>query len=172
MREGAGHRLHGRTTPCTSLADGSLTLDRSISSWSMKPAWSAPTTAPTPHRHHAPPTKTVLVGDAHQLAPVKARGGMFAQLCDDLPWTQRLSEVWRMHDPQERSASLAVRDGGPAPTRRAISWYRSQDRLHSGDQIAMATDALDAHRATSPPAGRFVAHRHRGDVRCAQPAHP
>jgi ATP-dependent exoDNAse (exonuclease V) alpha subunit len=31
--------------------------------------------------------KTVLVGDAHQLAPVKARGGMFAQLCTDLPWT-------------------------------------------------------------------------------------
>lgn len=31
--------------------------------------------------------KTVLVGDAHQLAPVKARGGMFAQLCSDLPST-------------------------------------------------------------------------------------
>ena len=29
--------------------------------------------------------KTVLVGDAHQLAPVKARGGMFAHLCTDLP---------------------------------------------------------------------------------------
>src|SRR5258705_4103096 len=57
--------------------------------------------------------KTVLVGDAHQLAPVKARGGMFAQLCTDLPWTQHLSEVWRMHDPQERTASLALRDGGP-----------------------------------------------------------
>jgi hypothetical protein len=40
--------------------------------------------------------KTVLVGDAHQSAPVKARRGMFAQLCTDLPWTQRLSEVWRM----------------------------------------------------------------------------
>jgi hypothetical protein len=39
--------------------------------------------------------KTVLVGDAHQLAPVKARGGMFAQLCNGLPWTQRLTEVWR-----------------------------------------------------------------------------
>jgi hypothetical protein len=43
-------------------------------------------------------TKTVLVGDAHQLAPVKARGGMFAQLCTDLPWTQHLSAVWRMRD--------------------------------------------------------------------------
>ncbi|WP_101947687.1 MobF family relaxase [Mycobacterium sp. 3519A] len=91
--------------------------------------------------------KTVLVGDAHQLAPVKARGGMFAQLCDDLPWTQKLSEVWRMHDRQERAASLALRDGGPAPVRRAIDWYRTHDRLHTGDEIAMATDALAAYRA-------------------------
>jgi conjugative relaxase-like TrwC/TraI family protein len=90
--------------------------------------------------------KAVLVGDAHQLAPVKARGGMFAQLCDDLPWTQRLSEVWRMHDREERAASLALRDGGPAPVRRAIDWYRKRDRLHTGDQIAMATDALAAYR--------------------------
>jgi conjugative relaxase-like TrwC/TraI family protein len=97
--------------------------------------------------------KTVLVGDAHQLAPVKARGGMFAQLCDDLPWTQKLAEVWRMHDREERAASLALRDGGPAPVRRAIDWYRTHDRLHTGDQIAMATDALAAHR-TDTAAGK------------------
>jgi hypothetical protein len=72
---------------------------------------------------------------------------MFAQLCDDLPWTQKLSEAWRMHDCEERSASLALRDGGPAPVRRAIHWYRTHDRLHTGDQIAMATDALSAYRA-------------------------
>jgi hypothetical protein len=88
----------------------------------------------------------VLVGDAHQLAPVKARGGMFAQLCAELPWTQKLTEVWRMNDPQERAASLAVRDGGPAPVRRAISWYRDQGRLQCGDPIAMASDALEAYR--------------------------
>jgi conjugative relaxase-like TrwC/TraI family protein len=91
--------------------------------------------------------KTVLVGDAHQLAPVKARGGMFAQLCADLPWTQKLSEVWRMRDHQERSASLAVRDGGPAPVRRAVDWYRSRDRLRTGDPVAMAADALAAYCA-------------------------
>ncbi|SBS77711.1 ATP-dependent exodnase (Exonuclease V) [uncultured Mycobacterium sp.] len=90
--------------------------------------------------------KTVLIGDQHQLAPVKARGGMFAQLCTDLPWTQKLSEVWRMRDPDERSASLALRDGGPAPVRRAIKWYRKNDRLHAGDEIAMATAALAAYR--------------------------
>lgn len=90
--------------------------------------------------------KTVMVGDPHQLEPVKARGGMFAQLCDELPWARRLTEVWRMHDPQERQASLAVGDGGPGPVRRAIGWYRDHDRLHCGDQIAMASDALDAHQ--------------------------
>jgi hypothetical protein len=97
--------------------------------------------------------KTVLVGDAHQLAPVKARGGMFAQLCTDLPWTQHLSEVWRMCDPDERTASLALRNGGPASVRRAIGWYRTHDRLHSGDAITMAADALAAHR-TDTAAGK------------------
>ncbi|RFZ11833.1 ATP-dependent RecD-like DNA helicase [Mycobacterium marinum] len=91
-------------------------------------------------------TKTVLVGDAHQLAPVKARGGMFAQLCTDLPWSQQLSEVWRMRDPDERAASLALRDGGPAPLRRAVEWYRTHDRLHTGDPIAMAAHAVAAYQ--------------------------
>ena len=40
-----------------------------------------------------------------------------------------------------------MRDGGPAPVRRAVDWYRSHDRLHTGDPIAMANDALQAHRA-------------------------
>ena len=37
----------------------------------------------------------VLVGDPYPLAPVRARGGMFEMLCNELPWAQRLSEVWR-----------------------------------------------------------------------------
>ncbi len=91
--------------------------------------------------------KTVLVGDAHQLAPVKARGGMFGQLVEDLPWTQRLSEVWRMRDPGERTASLALRSGGPKPIRRAVAWYRTHDRLHTGDALTMAHDALANYQA-------------------------
>lgn len=91
--------------------------------------------------------KTVLVGDAHQLAPVKARGGMFAQLCTDLPWTQHLSEVWRMTDPAERTASLALRDGEPEAALKAVDWYRTHDRLHCGDAITMAADALDAYQS-------------------------
>ena len=76
-----------------------------------------------------------------------------------------------MRDPQERSASLALRDGGPAPVRRAVEWYRSQDRLHTGDPIAMAHDALAGYRADvadgkdAPPCAR-----HHRDGRRAQPA--
>lgn len=89
--------------------------------------------------------KLVMVGDAHQLAPVKARGGMFEQLCDDLPWSQRLSEVWRTRDPEERDASLALRSARANRLRKAVGWYRTHDRLHTGDQIAMAADATTAY---------------------------
>jgi conjugative relaxase-like TrwC/TraI family protein len=91
--------------------------------------------------------KTVLVGDPYQLAPVKARGGMFEQLCDELPWTQRLSEVWRMRDPKERQASLALRSGHGNRLRHAIGWYRTHDRLRTGDAVAMASDALNGYLA-------------------------
>ncbi|MCV7229442.1 MobF family relaxase [Mycolicibacterium komossense] len=90
--------------------------------------------------------KTILVGDPHQLAPVKARGGMFAQLCEDLPWTQTLSEVWRMHDADEREASLALRDGDQKSVSRAVEWYRRHDRLCCGDEVTMAADAVTAYK--------------------------
>jgi conjugative relaxase-like TrwC/TraI family protein len=89
--------------------------------------------------------KTVLVGDPYQLAPVKARGGMFEQLCTELPWSQRLSEVWRMRDRDERDASLALRCAHGNRLRKAVGWYRTHDRLHTGDQVAMAADAHDAY---------------------------
>jgi conjugative relaxase-like TrwC/TraI family protein len=92
--------------------------------------------------------KIVLVGDAYQLAPVKARGGMFEQLCAELPWSQRLSAVWRMRDPDERFASLALRSAHGNRLRSAVGWYRTQGRLHSGDPIAMAADALAAYEAS------------------------
>jgi conjugative relaxase-like TrwC/TraI family protein len=88
--------------------------------------------------------KVVLVGDEYQLAPVGGRAGTFAQLAVDLPWAQRLSQVWRMRDPAEREASVAVRDGGPAALRRAVHWYRHHDRLHTGDAVTMAAEALAA----------------------------
>ena len=95
----------------------------------------------------AAPAKIVLVGDAYQFSPVKARGGMFEHLCKDLPWSQRLSEVWRLRDPAERDASLALRSARGNRLRKAVGWYRNHDRLHTGDPIAMAADATNAYVA-------------------------
>jgi len=148
VREGAGDVGYTVAKAVKSLRDGTLTLRRPavvivdeaamVGTEDLRQLLAHTTKAGI---------KAVLVGDAHQLAPVRARGGMFAQLCEDLPWTQKLSEVWRMRDPEERSASLAIRDGGPAPVRRAVEWYRTRGRLHTGDPIAMAADALAAYRA-------------------------
>jgi conjugative relaxase-like TrwC/TraI family protein len=90
-------------------------------------------------------SKMVLVGDAYQLSPVRARGGMFEQLCAELPWSQRLSEVWRMRHQDERDASLALRCAHGNRLRKAIGWYRTHDRLHTGDPVAMAADAQLAY---------------------------
>jgi AAA domain len=123
VREGAGDTGYTVAKALASLRDETLRLDREtlmivdeagmVGTDDLRQLLTATTKAGA---------KTVLVGDGHQLAPVKARGGMFAQLCSDLRWAQRLSEVWRMRDPDERAASLALRDGGPAPLRRAVGW--------------------------------------------------
>jgi conjugative relaxase-like TrwC/TraI family protein len=97
--------------------------------------------------------KMVFVGDSYQLAPVRARGGMFEQMCADLPWSQRLGEVWRMRDPEERDVSLALRSGHGDRLRTAIRWYRTRERLHTGDPIAMAADALQAYQGARAGGG-------------------
>jgi AAA domain len=89
--------------------------------------------------------KVVLVGDPYQLSPVKARGGMFEDLCDELPWSQRLSEVWRMRSAEERDMSLALRSGHGNRLRKAVGWYRNHGRLHTSDPIAMVKDATAAY---------------------------
>jgi hypothetical protein len=48
---------------------------------------------------------------------------------------------------EERDASLALRSARGNRLRTAIKWYRDHGRLHSGDPIAMASDALDAYFA-------------------------
>ena len=148
MREGAGDAGITIAKALQKLRDSTLTLQPStlvvvdeagmVGTGDLRELLTATTKAGA---------KTVLVGDAHQLAPVKARGGMFAQLCTDLPWTQHLSEVWRMTDPDERDASLALREGEARDRRRAVDWYRQHDRLHCGDAITMASDALQAYTA-------------------------
>jgi ATP-dependent exoDNAse (exonuclease V) alpha subunit len=148
MREGAGDEGMTIAKAVQSLRDDTLTLD----CWTLVVVDEAGMVGTDDLGQLLTATtkagaKTVLVGDSHQLAPVKARGGMFAQLCADLPWTQRLEEVWRMTNPDERTASLALRDGDPKAIRRAVDWYRRHDRLHCGDAITMAADAVDAYAA-------------------------
>ena len=50
-----------------------------------------------------------------------------------------------MVNPEERDASLALRSAHGNRLRAAVKWYRDNGRLHSGDPIAMAGDALDAY---------------------------
>ncbi len=147
LKEGVGEAWLTVAKAVTSLGDGSLTFDRRTVVV-IDEAAMVGTPALRVVLEHATRAgaKTVLVGDEHQLAPVRARGGMFAQLVEDLPWTQRLSEVWRMRDPDERSASLGLRDGGPGPLRRGVEWYRRNGRLHVGDAVTMADDALANYR--------------------------
>jgi conjugative relaxase-like TrwC/TraI family protein len=148
VREGAGDAGYTVAKALRDVRSGALTLDAG----SLVIADEAGMVG-TPDLHELltattrAGAKTVLVGDARQLAPVNARGGMFNQLCDDLPWAQRLTEVWRMRDPAERSASLALRDGGPAGLRHAIGWYHQHRRVHTGDPVTMSADALTAWRA-------------------------
>ncbi len=42
---------------------------------------------------------------------------------------------------------MALRDGHGNRLRKAVGWYRTHGRLHTGDQIAMAADAQDAYLA-------------------------
>ncbi len=112
MREGAGDDGLTVAKALQSLRDNTLKLDQStlviideagmVGTDDLRQLLAATTQAGA---------KTVLVGDASQLAPVKARGGMFAQLCTDLPWTQHLSEVWRM----------TTRKNAPRPSRCATA---------------------------------------------------
>ncbi|RIS77900.1 MobF family relaxase [Mycobacteroides abscessus] len=86
--------------------------------------------------------KIVAIGDASQLEPVRAGGGLFARLYAQLPWSQSFGEVFRQVDPKERAMTLQMRD---ANTTQAVAevanWYSQNDRLRAGDEVSMA-DAL------------------------------
>jgi conjugative relaxase-like TrwC/TraI family protein len=157
MRDGAGDRGLTVAKALALIEDGKLEVDRAtvvvVDEASMvgTPELKKLISAAVVGR-----AKMVLVGDCYQLAPVKARGGMFEQLCAELPWAQRLSEVWRMRNPDERDASLALRSGYGNGLRKAVGWYRTHGRLHSGDPIAMAADAVAAY-ATARAEGKDVA---------------
>jgi len=61
-----------------------------------------------------------------------------------------------MRDRAERDASLALRSARGHRLRKAVGWYRTHDRLHTGDQIAMAAEATTAY-LTARAEGKDVA---------------
>jgi conjugative relaxase-like TrwC/TraI family protein len=148
MRGGAGDRGLTVAKALTLIEDNQLQVDRRtvilVDEAAMVGTPQLRRLLETTTSAHA---KIVLVGDAYQLSPVKARGGMFEHLCQDLPWSQRLSEVWRLRDAGERDASLALRSARGNRLRKAVGWYRNHDRLHTGDPIAMAADGTNAYIA-------------------------
>ncbi|PVY22500.1 MobF family relaxase, partial [Williamsia muralis] len=92
--------------------------------------------------------KIVTVGDWAQLGAVKARGGAFRLLCEDAPDVSDLrDEAHRQNDPEERAASLAVRDGSDREREAAAEWYTDNGRVESGSTTVMLDRCYDAWRA-------------------------
>jgi len=148
MRDGAGDRGLTVAKALRLIEDGDLAVDRrSVVVVDEASMVGTPDLKKLLSCAVAGRAKIIFVGDAYQLSPVKARGGMFEDLCAELPWSQRLAEVWRMRNAEERDASLALRSGHGNRLRKAVGWYRGHDRLHTGDPIAMAADATDAYIA-------------------------
>jgi hypothetical protein len=106
--------------------------------------------------------KTVLVGDAHQLAPVKVRGGMFAQLCDQrrkaLDRRQETYESWsadsrinarfmsRAHEALPAEVEIVAQPvaSNSEPPRMAdrVTRPSSLDRLHADEGGELARIAV------------------------------
>ena len=92
--------------------------------------------------------KIIAVGDWAQLGAVKARGGMFRLLCEDAPDVSDLrDEAHRQNDPEERAASLAVRDGSDREREAAADWYTDNGRVESGSPTVMLDHVYEAWSA-------------------------
>ncbi len=79
-----------------------------------------------------------LVGDDQQLAAIGA-GGVLRDIAR-AHGAVRLDEIVRFDDPIEAEASLALRDGD----RGALGYYLDHERIHVGDQSAVADEVFDA----------------------------
>lgn len=86
--------------------------------------------------------RVVCVGDPHQYAAVRARGGLLGTLASELPDAVELTEVFRQQDAAERRVSQWLREGDRQLVAQAASWYGNAGRLHAGSVTAMLDDAL------------------------------
>jgi ATP-dependent exoDNAse (exonuclease V) alpha subunit len=74
--------------------------------------------------------KLVLTGDHHQLGPVGPGGALGALVARHPGAVHYLAENRRQHDPEERQALEALRDGDVSD---AASWYAAHGRVHALD---------------------------------------
>jgi conjugative relaxase-like TrwC/TraI family protein len=90
-------------------------------------------------------SKTIVIGDHHQLDAVEAGGGLEALINRHGPAVHVLDENIRQRDPDERAALEQLRHGNVAD---AIAWYRDHDRLRTAPTRDHALDtAISAWEA-------------------------
>jgi ATP-dependent exoDNAse (exonuclease V) alpha subunit len=79
-----------------------------------------------------------LLGDPAQLTSVEA-GGMLRLLAHDAGAVE-LTDLHRFADPDEATATIAIREGRP----EGLDFYRTHNRVHSGSTDAMLEAAYNA----------------------------
>ena len=101
--------------------------------------------------------KLVLVGDHRQLGAVGPGGALGALVGRHPSAVHHLNENRRQHDPAERTALAALRDGEVS---EAISFYLGQDRIHAeparSDALQAAVDAWSADVAAGHRTGLYA----------------
>jgi conjugative relaxase-like TrwC/TraI family protein len=101
--------------------------------------------------------KLILLGDHRQLGPVGPGGALGALVSRHPAAVHHLVENRRQHDPEERKALAALRDGEVA---EAISFYLDHDRIHArpdrGEALQAAVEAWSADVAAGHDAGLYA----------------
>jgi hypothetical protein len=101
--------------------------------------------------------KLVLTGDHYQLGPVGPGGALAALVARHPGAVHYLAENRRQHDPEERRALEALRDGDVAD---AVSWYTARGRVHAlasrDDALQGAVDAWAADTADGNETGLYA----------------
>ena len=101
--------------------------------------------------------KLVLTGDHHQLGPVGPGGALGALVARHPGAVHYLAENRRQHDPEERQALEALRDGDVG---QAVNWYAGHGRVHAlnsrDDALQGAVDAWAADTADGNETGLYA----------------
>jgi hypothetical protein len=101
--------------------------------------------------------KLILLGDHRQIGPVGPGGALGALVSRHPAAVHHLMENRRQHDPEERRALAALRDGEVA---EAISFYAGHDRIHAeadrGQALQAAVDAWSADVAAGHDTGLYA----------------